>query len=483
MAGRRASKEANHEKLRARFCGAEQGHVFRFIDELSAEERATLMAQLESIDIDVVHKLIDQHLAATTALHLPSLVPAPVIPIAAKPEELAEAEASRVAGEAALAAGKVAILVVAGGQATRLGFDAPKGTFPIGPISGKSLFQVHAEKTLALARRHGKSLPFLVLVSRDNHAATRQFFEERGHFGLDPKEVHFIEQGMLPALDRDGRLLLAERGRIFLSPDGHGGVFRALGSSGVLDKLAKRGVETLFYFQVDNPLVKVGDPVFVGHHLRRKAEFSLKVVAKRDAAEKVGVFALVDGKPGIVEYSDLAPEQRDAREPNDSKSKGKDARSGRLTYWAGSIAIHAFSVAFLQRLARGDLELPYHVARKKVPHVDESGDIVHPTEPNGVKFESFVFDALSLAKGVVAMEVDRAEEFAPVKNKDGEDSPATSRAAQSALFRGWLAQAGFAVLDPAADVEIGPLYALDSRELVARLKGAPAPVAKRFLIE
>ena len=459
---------ATDASLRARFCEAEQGHVFRFIDELSAEQRQTLHAQLRSIDLAVVERLIETHLAADNASHVPVLSPAPVIPLATGRGALAEEAESRKAGEAALTAGRVAVVIVAGGQATRLGYDAPKGTFPIAPVSGKTLFQLHAEKVLALARRYGKAPPLLILVSPDNHAPTRRFFEQNGWFGLQPAEVTFFEQGMLPALDRDGRLLLAERGRIFLSPDGHGGVYRALAKSGALPKLKRRGIDTLFYFQVDNPLVKVADPVFLGHHLRRQSEFSLKVVAKRDAQEKVGAWALVDGKPGIVEYSDLPGELRESRDAH-----------GRLLYGAGSIAIHAFSLAFFERLGTGALELPYHVARKKVPYVDESGDVVTPAEPNGVKFESFVFDGLALAKSVLAMEVRRSEEFAPVKNKEGEDSPETARAAQSALFRGWLAAAGGPKLPEGAVVEIGPLLALDAEELAAKL--AAGKVARALL--
>ncbi len=458
--------------LRARFCEAEQGHVFRFFDDLSAEQQATLLAQLRSIDLALVKRLIETHLAVDKPPHVPKLDPANVIPLASDDRARAEERESRRVGEEALRAGRVAVLVVAGGQATRLGYDAPKGTFPIAPISGKSLFQLHAEKLKALSIRYGKPLPLLLLVSPDNHAPTRRFFEQHAWFGLAPADVVFFEQGMLPALDRDGRLLLAERGRIFLSPDGHGGVYRALAAAGQIEKLKKRGVDTIFYFQVDNPLVKVADPVFLGHHLRNDSEFSLKVVAKRDANEKVGVYAQVDGRPGIVEYSDLPEPQREARDA-----------AGRLAYGAGSIAIHAFSLDFFARLGRGTLDLPHHLARKKVPFVDDTGDVVTPTEPNGMKFESFVFDGLALAKKTLAMEVLRSEEFAPVKNKSGEDSAETSRAAQSALFRSWIAAAGLPIPSTGGAVEIGPLLALDAEELRERLAGGAGGGPLRVLLD
>ena len=449
---------AGEEDLRKAFCDAEQGHVFRFWDELNADDRKVLLGQLASIEIDQLDRLIETHLAEQKSLPPPSLSPGEVIAIPRSDADREDAARSKQVGEEALRQGQVAVLVVAGGQATRLGYDGPKGTLPITPVTRRSLFSVHAQKTLALQRRYQGRVPFLVLVSPQNHEATRRFFEEKSFFGLDPDQVSFFEQGMLPAIDGDGRLLLAERGRIFLSPDGHGGVFRALLRSGLFEQLESQGVHTLFYFQVDNPLVKVADPVFLGHHLRAEADLSLKVVRKRDAQEKVGVYALVDERPGIIEYSDLSPEQRDAGDADG------------LKYWAGNIAIHAFQLSFLRQIATGECELPYHMARKKVPHVDERGERVQPSEPNGVKFESFVFDALPFARKVVAMEVERSEEFAPVKNREGEDSPATAVAAQSALFRSWLSDAGIPVADEKARIEVGPLFALDREELHRKIR-------------
>jgi UDP-N-acetylglucosamine/UDP-N-acetylgalactosamine diphosphorylase len=216
----------------------------------------------------------------------------------------------------------------------------------------------------------------------------------------------------------------------------------------------------------------VCDPVFVGHHLRRESEFSLKVVAKRDASEKVGVFALVNDRPGIVEYSDLPTELRDAKN-----------EKGALLFGAGSIAIHLFSLAFVERIGRGEVELPYHVAKKKVPYVDDRGELAQPAEPNGIKFELFVFDGLPFARHLVAMEVDRNEEFAPLKNRSGEDSPETCERAQSELFRGWLAHAGIDVLDPEARIEIGPLLALDREELAERLKRTHGWGVRKVLLD
>jgi UDP-N-acetylglucosamine/UDP-N-acetylgalactosamine diphosphorylase len=450
----------SEEELRKDLCDADQGHIFSFWDELAAEERQDLLKQLGAIDVDQLKRLIDRHLAQTKIESPSSIVPGTVIPIPTSAEGREDEERSREVGEEALRAGRVAVLMVAGGQATRLGHLGPKGTIPITPVTRKSLFAVHSQRVLAIERRYGARVPFLVLVSPHNHKTTLQYFQQENYFGLDPEEVVFFEQGMLPAVDRDGRLLMAERGRIFLSPDGHGGVFAALLKAGLLDQLSEQKIESVFFFQVDNPLTKVADPVFLGHHLRAEAELSLKVVRKRDGNERVGVYAMVDGRPGIIEYSDL-PE--DLREQSQSSGAG-------LTFWAGNIAVHVFSVEFLRNVAERAHELPYHMARKRVPHVNERGVPESPTEVNGVKFESYVFDSFPLARKVVAMEVQRSEEFAPVKNSGGEDSPKQSIQAQSALYRAWLHSAGIPVADENAMVEIGPLFALDREELVRKIR-------------
>ncbi len=463
---------SDERELRQRFCEAEQGHVFRFWDDLTADERETLLAQLRTVDLQRLDRLVHAHLAEPLTSLLPEIKPAVVVSLAASAADAARDRECSLLGEKELRAGRIAVLVVAGGQASRLGYEAPKGSFPITPITRKSLFQVHAEKIVAMQRRYNCRIPFVVLVSPQNYRSTKEFFEQEGFFGLDQGLVHFCEQGMLPAVDRDGRLLLAERGKIFLSPDGHGGVFRALEEGGLVSALAAAGVDQVFYFQVDNPLVRVSDPVFLGHHVRANADMSIKVVRKRDASEMVGVLAMLDGKPGIVEYSDLPEQLRSA-------SDGE----GNLLYWAGSIAIHVFRLDFIRSISRGKIDLPYHVARKRVPFLNERGDYVQPSEANGFKFEAFVFDALAFARRVVAIEVKREEEFAPVKNKSGEDSPQTSIELQSRMFRSWLDDAGVSDLGDGVQVEVGPLFALDREELKVKLEASRWCGVRRILLE
>jgi UDP-N-acetylglucosamine/UDP-N-acetylgalactosamine diphosphorylase len=337
--------------------------------------------------------------------------------------------------------------------------------YPVGPVSGKSLFQMHAEKVLATQRRYGKPVPFLVMTSPATDAETRRFFAEHHYFGLPAEEVIFFQQGTMPSLDlATGKLLLEQRGQLFLSPDGHGGTLTALADSGLLDQLKQRGVRHVFYFQVDNPLVKIADPTFLGHHLRNRAEASSKIVAKREPLEKVGMFAQVDGRCTMIEYSDL-PEAL-ARQTDET---------GRLRLWAANPAIHIFEMAFLERVTRGTQRIPFHVAKKKVPHLDEKGQAVQPSRENALKFERFIFDVLPLAERWLLVEALRHDEFAPLKNATGADSPESVRHALCNQAAEWLERAGVKVPRDADGnvtplVEISPLLALDAEEAAAKLK-------------
>jgi UDP-N-acetylglucosamine/UDP-N-acetylgalactosamine diphosphorylase len=444
------------DDLRRRLREYGQEHVFAWWDQLEETQRAELLAQVSALDLDQLRQLYENREQAFALPPLDRIAPVPVIgPDAATPKV-------RRLGEEALRRGEVALLVVAGGQGSRLGFEHPKGMFPIGPVSGKSLFQIHAEKVLALSRRYGKNLPFLVMTSDATDAETRSFFADQGYFGLSPDEVFFFCQGTMPALDLDtGKLLLEAPGRLFTSPNGHGGTLTALAGSGLLERLRQRGIRQIFYFQVDNPLVKVADPVFLGHHLRASAEASSKIIPKEGPTDKLGNFVQIDGRCTIIEYSDL---------PEDLAQQ-TDAH-GRLRLRAGSPAIHLFSVEFLERMTAGRGRMPFHVARKKVPHLDGSGQQVEPQRENALKFEMFIFDVLPLAERWTVVETSRREEFEPLKNATGPDSPESVRLALSRLAGDWLAHAGVVVPryangDPLFALEISPLFALDAEELAA----------------
>jgi UDP-N-acetylglucosamine/UDP-N-acetylgalactosamine diphosphorylase len=380
------------------------------------------------------------------------------------PAEAPDNAAMRAAGEEALRRGEVAALVVAGGQGSRLGFEHPKGMYPVGPVSRKGLFQIHAEKVLALGRRYGKQPPLLVMTSPATDAETREFFAEKNYFGLPREEIFFFRQGTMPALDlATGRLLFESPGRLFLSPDGHGGTLTALARSGLLERLQKRGIRHLFYFQVDNPLVKVADPIFLGRHLSARSEASSKIVPKQGPKDRLGNLILVEGRCTMIEYSDLP----------DSLAHERD-ETGRLRLWVGSPAIHLFDLDFLARLTEGAGKLPFHIARKKVPHLDESGQVVEPDKENALKFERFIFDVLPLAERWLVVETSHREEFAPLKNAEGADSPRTVEAALANLAADWMQRAGVEVPrtagdEPAFALEVSPLFALDAGELAAKV--------------
>jgi UDP-N-acetylglucosamine/UDP-N-acetylgalactosamine diphosphorylase len=336
--------------------------------------------------------------------------------------------------------------------------------FPVGPVTNKSLFQIHAEKVLALGRRYGKPLPYLVMTSPATDEETRAFFAEQRYFGLDPAEVFFFVQGTMPALDlATGKLLRDQPGRLFTSPNGHGGTLLALAETGLLERLQKRGIRHVYYFQVDNPLVKVADPVFLGHHLAVRSEASSKVIPKEGPTDKLGNLVLVDGRCSIIEYSDL-PEEL---------ARQTDGKGG-LRFAVGSPAIHLFEAAFLKRVTQGETRIPFHVARKKVPHLDDQGKEVQPDEENALKFEMFIFDALPRAERWAVVETSRREEFEPLKNATGRDSPESVGQAISNLAADWLDKAGVPVPrradgTAAVPVEISPLYALDAEELASKV--------------
>lgn len=440
-----------------------QGHLFRWWDDLGPAERETLLAQIASLDFPRLQSLAEELILTPGAEAPTQLEPSPVIPVPRTPETLEEARAARAKGEELLRAGKVAPLVVAGGQGTRLGFAGPKGAYGIGPLTGKPLFAFFAEKIRATEEHYGAPMTWYIMTSPVNDGDTRAFFETNRFFGMSPERVVFFAQGTLPALDRTGKILLSSPHELALSPDGHGGTLGALVRSGALDRMEREGVETISYFQVDNVLVKVLDPVFIGYHAAAGAEMSSKVVRKAYPEEKVGVIGLRNGKLGVIEYSDLREEDMFARGPD-----------GELLYWAGSIAIHLLEVGFIRRLERMGLRLPFHRADKKVPHVDGSGQRVDPEEPNGVKLESFIFDALEFAANPLTMEVERQEEFSPVKNAEGVDSPASARRDMMSLFARWLEQAGAVVPrtpdgELAVKIEISPLYALEASDLEGRI--------------
>jgi UDP-N-acetylglucosamine/UDP-N-acetylgalactosamine diphosphorylase len=423
-------------------CGQE--HVLAYWKKLSAQERRELLAQVAAIEPKSLRQC-RQALASGAQAVDSSKGKAPKVAV------LKGAALKRAveAGERELKAGKVAALLVAGGQGSRLGFDGPKGCYSIGPITGSPLFYFHARKVLARTIRYGATIPFYVMTSEANNEATVKCFEENDYFGLNPDDVFFFTQGMWPGMDKDGKIILDRPGHIFMSPDGHGGLLAALKRSGALADMKKRGIRSVFFFQVDNPLVEIADPAFIGYHVMSESEYSLKLCAKRDPFEKVGMPMLIDGKYRMVEYTEMT----------EAQCKRKD-KSGKLYFLYGSPAIHVFDRAFLEREALK--AMPLHLAFKKIPYVDAQGKVVKPDAPNGYKFEKFIFDILPNARRAAFLAFDQRDEFSPVKNAEGADSPATCKADMQNKWRRWMAEAAMSC---EGAVEIDPVYALDADDL------------------
>ncbi len=438
-----------------------QGHVFQYWNELDEAEKRALLEQADEIDLEELESLIEQLVLSDKGAALTDFTALEPAPYERLPSDMAVDEKwqeAKRAGEAALRAGRVAAFTVAGGQGSRLGYDGPKGTFPISPIKNKTLFQIFAEKIRAARLRYGSEIPWYLMTSHANHEATEAFFREHDFFGLGEESVRFFRQGRMPAVDFEGKILLETRSSIAMSPDGHGGSLRALERNGILAEMESKGIDLMSYFQVDNPHVQVVDPYFLGFHVLSGSSMSSKMLPKAYEKEKLGHFCLLGDRLEIVEYSDMPDEltaQRDEK--------------GQLRFNAGSVAIHVVSVDFIRKLTEkgSSIALPFHRAKKKIACIDSDGEAVSPNEPNGIKFELFVFDALPFAGVPMIVETTRLGDFSPVKNAEGVDSPATCQADQQRLFAQWLEEAGVAIKKDADGVplkrlEVSPLFAYNS---------------------
>jgi UDP-N-acetylglucosamine/UDP-N-acetylgalactosamine diphosphorylase len=445
-----------------------QEHLLRWWDDLDTPSRDHLLSDIESIPWDQLDPLIETHVRKKPADVAPTnLEPAPVYPCEPDADREALYRDAIARGEERIRAGKVAAFTVAGGQGTRLGFDGPKGAFPISPVKKKTLFQLFAETILAVRQRYGVDVRWYVMTSPTNHQQTVGFFEDHECFGLPQEDVILFSQGMLPSFDFDGKVLMEDKHQLALAPDGHGGSLKALAASGALRDMQSRGIEIISYFQVDNPLVKPFDPLFIGLHAQTGSEMSSKVAPKVEDLERVGNVCLHEGRVTVIEYSNLPDELAHARNSDGSR-----------TFDAGNLAIHLLDVSFVDRIVARRFELPYHRAEKAVPWTDENGIVQTPPAPNAVKLETFVFDALPLAKNPLVLEVDRAEEFSPVKNATGVDSVETATRDQIRRAARWLQAANVVIPskadgEPAVTLEIAPACALDANDLRRRTDSIP----------
>ena len=461
-----AGPAGRHEQLRSKLAPIGQEHLLAFWDRLSEPERATLARQIDEIDPELFLELQAEYRESAkqseqskwSALAARAKSP-PAMRLDGSGVSFSR-EAAHSRGAELLAAGQIGMILVAGGLGTRLGLDQPKGMFRLAPLSQRSLFQIIIEQLLAVSRAYGVRIPLYVMTSPATDAVTRTYLDEHRWFGLPSEDSHVFCQATMWAVDSAfERILLETPGSLFLGPDGHGGMLSAFAKSGCLADAQQRGIQHIFYGQIDNPLLQVCDELFLGSHALAASEMTTQVVQKRDPLERVGNVVAIDGKVQVIEYSDLPADS--ARQTNPDSS---------LQLWAGNLAVHAFSLPFLARVAQQRRALPFHYARKKVACLDAAGSTVEPEKPNAVRFERFIFDLLPQAAQALVVEADPAQAFAPVKNSDREatDNPRTARAMMMAQARDWLRAAG-AQIGVQTPVEINPLWARNAAEVKLRL--------------
>lgn len=442
----------------------EQTHLLDHLRTLKEKEKSIFIENLKKVDFPLLNFLYQNYKTHKKGfLSLEEVEPPDVIRCPKTEEEFERQKRAKILGEAILREGKVACLLVAGGQATRLKTSLPKGFFPITPVKGKSFFQLFSEKILAISKKYGAEIPFLIMANPETKDAIGDFFKENNFFGLKKENVVIFEQETVPVLTKQGKLIVKGSTEILSSPNGHGNCIKRIYELGLIDKLQALNYKYLFYFQVDNPLVKIADPVFLGYHVVSGADVSIKVVQKKREDEKVGLYLKISGKPALVEYVDLSPDITSRRDNQQN-----------LIFWAGNTAMHVFSLDFLERLNVEGISFPYHIAEKKI--------YIEGKELEVLKFETFVFDCLKWAEKVCAMEVLREEEFSPVKNREGLSSPETAKKDMSNLFKRWLLLCGIDLPEDVC-VEISPLFALEAEDCVRKLKGKKLEVKKEIYIE
>lgn len=456
--------------LRQRYADTGQDHVFAHWTGLSSPQQAHLLHQLTGIAVEDLASLLASAQSSESEEH-GSIQPFAGT-VARTQDDETLVSASRQAGMEAIRKGQVAALVLAGGQGTRLGFSGPKGMYDIGLPSGQSLFALMAARLLKLSRLASSPddgicnpIPVYIMTSPMNHDETVSYFASNQYFDLGEENVFFFRQGMLPCLTTKGKIILEAADVVAMAPDGNGGLYPALVASNALNDMVHRGVQFLHVFSIDNALVKPADPVFVGYCLSQNADCGNKVVWKVSAHEAVGVVASRNDKPCIVEYSEITKEMAELT----------DITTGRLVYGAANICNHFYTIDFIQNVILPNMGKFYHVAHKKIPYFDEAtASTLSPDANNGIKLETFIFDVFPFSKRMAIVDVDRLDEFAPVKNKPGSpvDSPDSAREMISKQAKSWTAAAGASLSgDLAAICEILPSTSYCGEGLESSVKG------------
>lgn len=383
-----------------------QLHLLKYIDELSSEEQNTLFSQIENIDWDFLDSLNRADEAVESKIE-------PLSALSINAIKANEAEYKN-AGISAIKDGKLALLLLAGGQGTRLGHDKPKGTFNMGLTKDLSIFELLIEHTLDVVKEAGCYIHMYIMTSDINYEATTSFFKEHNYFGYNPEYIHFFVQELNPATDFSGKVLMTSKSTLALSPNGNGGWFSSMNKAGLLDGIFASNIEWINVFAVDNVLQRIADPVFLGATIKSNKSCGAKVVYKAAPDEKVGAICKMNGNPHIIEYYELSEDMM--YQKNDD---------GTLAYGYGVILNYLFPINKLKETL--DVKMPLHVVKKAVPCINDSGELVKPSEPNGLKYETLALDLIHEMDDCLVFEVDRNKEFAPVKNRTGVDSVDSGR--------------------------------------------------------
>ena len=397
-------RKMSYTEIKTKLEGLGQEQLLKFYDELDGQAQDRLLDEIDKIDFDLINTEPDK----TTDEEIVPLGAMTLAEIEAQKEEL------EAIGLEAIRSGKVALLLLAGGQGTRLGADGPKGAYNVGLTRDLYIFQCQINNLMEVVKKAGCPIRLAIMTSVKNDAQTRAFFEEHDYFGYDRNYIDFFIQEMMPATDFNGKVYLEAKDHVALSPNGNGGWYKTLLSNGLAQKYKTAGVEWLNVYSVDNVLQRMGDPVFIGATIKSGCEVGSKVIAKAAPDEKVGVMCLRNGHPSIVEYYELTDDMMNLKDEN-----------GVLLYNWGVILNYLFKIEGLDRI--GEKNMPLHVVEKKIPYLDEDGAEVKPESPNGYKFETLALDLIYLMKDCLAFEIEREKEFAPVKNLHGVDSVDTAR--------------------------------------------------------
>ena len=401
----------SYEEMKKKLKEYDQMQILSNYERLDNQKKAELAEQIERIDFDQINKLYQ---TTKEEVSFENDIIEPISYIEKDKLTKEELEKYLNLGESAIKEGKYSIVTMAGGQGTRLGHSGPKGTFDIGLDSHKSIFEILADNIKEESKKYNVMIPWYIMTSKENNDQTKEFFEENDYFGYNKDYVKFFQQGKLPMCDENGRILINEKGLIKEASDGHGGIFQSMKRNNITEDMKKQGVEWAFIGPVDNVLVKMVDPVLLGVMIDKKVLAGGKSVVKANPSEKVGVFCKRNGKPGVVEYTEISKEMAEQVDEN-----------GELVFGESHINCNLFNVEAIEEVANKNL--PYHIAHKKASYLDENGNLVVPDKPNAYKFESFIFDAFDMLKDMAILRVKREEEFAPVKNAEGTDSPETAR--------------------------------------------------------